>query len=670
MSTAPVVPQPPNLFRTKGIADIGMIDDAFDPLQVDSLVDADVVSFLAALEQEEDLQASLRAAGIELEKRADLSDGVLRQLWEQRNVIAGLETLLSVLLRRRSQIIADAEEIRSNIEALQLHVQEAGTTSDLSDEGRCKIILLDYYLGDEDQAAIDASVAKAVEIHGRCKERGEYPVFVLMSSAPLSPVQVEQFRKSSELIGGMFHHIPKTDLRNRETLERKLMAIAMSLPIAPSMVSLIEAVERALSASRKLLSDKMRDLSLEDYAYIDRLALKEDGQPFGEYILWLFSGELHKLVFESDEVRAKCAEVDKTTFPNLPVKQLVPSKNLAWMFRSAQFQDLPAEIPVHPLGDKDNEHLLISLGDMFLNQQNSLWMILNPECDLAYSPKSKGRHFSKDKSVVLLPGNLQMLTDSPSLEDENRLRTELFVHGNTEYRIIWDPKRVMTKPYGELKTWLEAEGYQRMYRLRLMYALQAQQRFIADFGRVGPPIAPPIFMPATVEILSFDQQSKYRTMVGPSDSLAALVNVKGRRSCLFDLSFLEALLASVDGAKTVLDGKIAQLTTKAEEAKAKALAESKPEPTAELEKLNERLSKFTNHKRLLEAFLGDRQAQLNLISVAHSVDESRDSKWLAGFEGLFDLEFDRELKGQYSSKCLFTISVGVKREASTEADAT
>jgi hypothetical protein len=668
MSTAPVVPQAPNLFRTKGIADIGMIDDAFDPLQVDSLVDADIGSFLAALEQEEQLQTALRAAGIEVEKRADLNDDVLRQLWAQRNVIAGLETLLKVLLRRKSEIIADAEEIRSNIEALQLRVQEAGTTSDLSDEGRCKIILLDYYLGDEGQAAIDASVAKAVEIHNRSKDRGEYPVFVLMSSAPLSPPQVEQFRKSSELIGGIFHHIPKTDLKNKETLERKLMAIAMSLPIAPSMVSLIEAVERALTSSRKLLSDKMRDLSLEDYAYIDRLALKEDGQPFGEYILWLFGGELHKLVFESDEVRAKCSDVDKTTFPNLPVKQLVPSKNLASMFRSAQFQDLPAEIPVHPLGDKENEHLLISLGDIFLNQQNSLWMVLNPECDLAYSPKSKGRHFSKDKSVVLLPGSLQLLTESPSVEDENRLRTELFVHNNTEYRIIWDPKRVMTKPYGELKAWLEVEGYLRMYRLRLMYALQAQQRFIADFGRVGPPIAPPIFMPAIVEVFSFDQQSKYRTMVAPSDSLAALVNVKGRRSCLFDLSFLEALLASADEANTVLDAKIKLLTDKGEEAKANASSGGRPEPTAELEKLNERLGKFTGHKKLLEAFLGDREAQLNLISVAHSVDENSPSKSLAGFEGLFDLEFGRELKGQYSSKSLFTISVGVKRDEPAAID--
>ena len=669
MSTAPVVPESPTLFKTKGIVDIGMIDDAFDPLKVESLVDADVTSFWAELEHADTMQAELRAVGIGLEKKADLNDDVLRQLWAQRTLIAGLEKLLETLLRRKHQIIADAEEIRSNIEALHLNVQEAGTTSDLSNEARCKIILLDYYLGDQDEAAVTASVAKAIEIYQRGKDRGEYPVFVLMSSTPLSPAHIEQFRKRSDLIGGIFHHIPKTELKNKETLERKLMAIAMSLPIAPSMVSLIEAVERALTASRKLLSEKMRDLSLEDYAYIDRLALKEDGQPFGEYILWLFGGELHKLVFESDEVRAKCLEVDKTTFPSLPVKQLVPSKNLASMFRSAQFQDLPSEIPVHPLGDKENEHLLLSLGDIFLDQKDGLWMILNPECDLAYSPKSKGRHFSKDKSIVLLPGSLQLLTDAPSQDDENRLRTELFVHNNIEYRIIWDFKRVMTKAYGELKGWLEEGGYQRTYRLRLMYALQAQQRFTADFGRVGPPIAPPIFMPATVEVLSFDAKSKYRSVSGPSDSLAALVNIKGKRSCLFDLSFLENLLASADGVNTVLDDKIKQLMTVAEELKKKAGAENKPAPATELEKLSDRVEKFNNHKKLFASFLKDREAQLGLISVAHSVDEERESSAITGYEGLFDLEFERQLHGQYSSKSLFTISVKVNRPAAIAAEA-
>ena len=670
MSTASVGPKPTTIFQSKGIQDIGLIDDACDPLQLATIPEVDLNSFWAALEQEGELLSNIRQAGIALQNKADINDDALQQLWQQREVITGLERLLKILLKTRASMIEDVQEIKANIEALHLNVQEAGTASNLADEGRCKIILLDYFLGDGGEKAVDASIAKAAEIYARREQRGEYPVFVLMSSAMLSAAQVEQFRKKSRLIGGIFHHVPKSDLKNQNVLERKLMAIAMSLPIAPSMVSLIEAVERALTSAREVFSDRMRDLSLEDYAYIDRLSLEEDGQPFGDYILWLFSVELQKLVFENEDVRTQRSRVDKTSFPSLPAKQLVPSKNLALMYRTALFQEMPPEIPVHPLGDKENEHLLLSLGDIFVNQKNQLWMVLNPECDLAYSPKSKGRQFSKTKSIVLMPGILQNLTDAPSTEEQARLRTELFVHEGVEYRINWDPKRVIAKPYGDLKGWLEAEGYRRAYRLRLMYALQAQQVFTADFGRVGPPVAPPIFMPATVEVLSFDQKNQYRTVVEPTDALAALVNVKGGRCCLFDLGLLEAVLASADTVSAVLDQRIAQYesaiaaASNADDANEGTPVErGGPTKVKDVGKLEERLKKFQNFKTLLGAFLDDRHAQVELVSVNHPLDGPGMIAPISGPEGLFELGFERDFIGQYQSSSLFVVSVKTKRTA-------
>lgn len=670
MSTAPVMPKKATIFKAKGIHDIGLIDDACDPLRLTSIPAVDLNSFWAALEQEEELLSGLRVAGIPLQTKADINDEALQLLWQQREVITGLKRLLDILLRTRASIIEDVQEIKANIEALYLNVQEAGTGSNLADEGRCKIILLDYFLGEGGEKAVDASIAKATEIYARSEQLGEYPVFVLMSSATLSAAQVEQFRKKSRLIGGIFHHIPKSELKRKDTLERKLMAIAMSLPIAPSMVSLIEAVERALTSARELFSDRMRDLSLEDYAYIDRLSLDEDGQPFGDYILWLFSAELQKLVFENEDVRTQRSRVDKTSFPSLPAKQLLPSKNLALMYRTALFQEMPPEIPVHPLGDKENENPLLSLGDIFVNRTNQLWMVLNPECDLAYSPKSKGRQFSKTKSIVLMPGILQNLTNTPSAEEQGRLRTELFVHEGVEYRINWDPKRVITKPYGNLKSWLEAEEYRRAYRLRLIYALQAQQKFTADFGRVGPPVAPPIFMPATVEVISFDEKNQCRTLVKPTDAFAALVNVKGGRCCLFDLGLLEAVLASADTVSAVLDQRIAQYDSMITSASNAAIPnDGTPVQMGAVTrvkdqgKLEERLKKFQNFKTLLNAFLTDRQAQVDLVSVNHPVDAPGALTPVAGAEGLFELGFERDFTGQYQSSSLFVVSVKTKHTA-------
>ncbi len=289
MASAAISIPSTEVFGSKGIQCIGMIDDAFDPLQV-LAVQGEIGAFWATLEQDENLLKRVLTAGIYIAKVADITDAALQNLWSHRKEIDGLEKPIRALLQRRSAIIEEAEEILANIQALNFTVQSTGTTGTLTDEALCKIILLDYYLGSEDQDAVDASVNKAIEIYGRSEGRDEKPVFVLMSSAQLSETQIEQFRERSSLIGGMFHHIPKSDLKNREMLERKLLAIALSMPIAPAIVLLIEALERSLASAKKTFGQRMRDLSLEDYAYIDRLSLKEDGQPFGDYMLWLFSG--------------------------------------------------------------------------------------------------------------------------------------------------------------------------------------------------------------------------------------------------------------------------------------------------------------------------------------------------------------------------------------------
>ena len=210
MSTASVASKKTTIFQTKGMNDIGLIDDACDPLRLMSIPAIDLNSFWSALEQEEEMLSKLRAAGIPLRNKADINDEALQQLWQQREVITGLEALLKILPRARTPMIADIQEIKTNIEALYLNVQEAGTASNLADEGRCKIILLDYFLGEGGEKAVDASLNKAIEIWARSEQRGEYPGLCVDVLIDLSAVRSSTFCKKSRLIGGIFHHIPKS----------------------------------------------------------------------------------------------------------------------------------------------------------------------------------------------------------------------------------------------------------------------------------------------------------------------------------------------------------------------------------------------------------------------------------------------------------------------------
>jgi hypothetical protein len=664
-----MTPAPAEAFSAKGIQCIGMIDDAFDALAVADLPQGAVAAFWAELEQNEELQKNLVTSNIVISTMGDITDQTLDALWMGRDSIQGLRAHLDKLFASRLSVREDADEIRNNIRSLNLDVHPLGTEGTFNVDEGCKIILLDYYLGaDGGDSAVETAVSRAVQIYNSHPGRDEKPVFVLMSSSQLSLQQVEQFRKRSQLLGGMFHHAAKSVLKNKETLERKLLAIALSMPVAPAIVLLIEALQRSLSGAQDSFVNRMRDLSLEDYAYIDRLSLKEDGQPFGDYLLWLFGAELQRIVFENEDVRTQRDIVDRLSFPNLPARQIEPSKQLASMYRTALFQEVNAELQVHPLGDLEHEYPLLSLGDIFVGPNRELLMVINPECDLAYSPGSDGRPFSKTKSIVLVPGTLEELSKACSEEDEGKVRTELFVHEDAEFRIIWDTKRVLAKPYGDIKAWVEEQNYRRLYRLRLMYALQVQQKFTADFGRIGPPVAPPIFTPVRVEIMSFDKDMKYRNVLGPIDGKAAIVTTRDGLACVFDLDFLEQMIASFADVRIHLTERIATLearitspqqgapktedgVTEAGSSGVTTLIESS------IEKIRGKIARFRSLQDDLGKFEADRSSQMKFIAAAHPMPGVGDLSTLEFPNGLFCLCYEKALKGNYQPLSLFILSI-------------
>lgn len=75
-------------------------------------------------------------------------------------------------------------------------------------------------------------------------------------------------------------------------------------------------------------------------------------------------------------------------------------------------------------------------------------------------------------------------------------------------RITWHPQNVISVPHGQIREWLEKRGYGRETRLRLPFALEVQRAFAADISRIGMPVGPPIYRPATVQIGCKDKDGK------------------------------------------------------------------------------------------------------------------------------------------------------------------
>jgi hypothetical protein len=631
----------------RGIQRIVMIDDAFDPISREQLGPQALDNFFAEVEQNEELAGAVKQLGVTLDKVEDLTDEALQKLFEGRTSAQCLLDHLPLLFEQTFySSLKDADEIRQNLRNLQLEVETYGSDK-APDKTDCKIFLLDYRLGPISQAAesLANAVAKAKGIYAQYTENEEKPVIILMSSEQLQEDQIRRFREDSKLLGGMFQHIPKALLKQRDSLERKLIAVSMSLPVAHVIEALIASVDRSIKSSHELFTASMRSLSLEDYVYIQRLSLKEDGQPFGDYLLWLFSSEFHRRVFESEDVIAKQKDVDALPGLELPPRQIRPSAELAEMYKSALFRTVGGEIETHPQGSADQDYPLLALGDIFIKDKQ-LYMVMNPECDLAFSPSSDGRSFPATKSILLIPGILESIQSPISDSAKGKPHTELFVRSGETYRISWDPKRVLSQTYGGIREWATTNGFRREYRLRLLYALQIQHDFIAEFGRIGKPTAPPIFQPVRLEIYACDDRSKSKLVLGPIDTDAALVSVKGNTRCAVDLGFIEKLLPVFATCKASLATKLTGLEAKIKE------DEALPEPklTGDVkQKFEGKIKRAQAQMSALTAFEQDKFAQVDFVSNPFEICKVGESISLKKPVGVFSLYFEKTVEPNFLS---------------------
>lgn len=315
--------------------------------------------------------------------------------------------------------------------------------------------------------------------------------------------------------------------------------------------------------------ERISALTLSDYAYIQSLSLQADGQPLGDYLMWLFSAYFGHLLF-GRALRRQRDDLDALTFKTLP-SQTVPSPQLAEMYRHALFDVDVGPVTGHPrarpasagamqgngppapdsaaAADRDP---VLSLGDIFVPVHPAppdgegdgagttdrdpvpdgptvaaahseapsppdLMMVINAQCDLAFAPEG-GRTIDRGRSILLLPGTLQPIREPIPDRYRGAPRTELYEAEGRSYRVVWNTKEVKTVPYGEFWSWHDGVGahagasrrHERRARLRLPFALEVQRAFAADLTRVGMPVAPPIYQAVDIRLLratnrQFDQ---------------------------------------------------------------------------------------------------------------------------------------------------------------------
>ncbi|MGA1840967.1 MAG: hypothetical protein ACMUIU_10110 [bacterium] len=591
------------------IKQVAIIDDAFDPPTLDDFLIEDIENFFNDISPDKDAKKQLKAiCGKDINSPEDINNEdlslIVKKLDTAANLKVHFENHLSVKIKEKKLHLDD---IKQNLcSTLKLSVECYGSKVKPK-ELKEQVVFLDYFFGPGQDT--DRAKEKAAEIVKIIKDtRGEdLPIIVLMSSKETNDVEIEEFRKKTELLPGIFYFFPKQDISKIENLILKLLPLSAGWSGSKKIQCFIDSIHKSIEDAKNEFLDCIKGLAIEDYAYIQKLSLQEDGHPLGDYILRLYSSYFGRLLLDDPDVCKHQKILDALKFEILPPSHGFPSQKMKKICNAAQFDKTDKDLRYNrgPNGnsDKDNGLPLLNIGDIFYKDKKSdVYIIMNAQCDLAFTPDYEKRKFDQDKSILILPGKLQNFDDYLGNESEGKPRTDFFITDDGScFRIIWAIKKWLTKPYGEIEKWLSDEGYERVSRLKLPYALQIQQLFASDLTRVGLPVSPPISQPARIQLCTVSKDGKVDSLIDTKKNVMLFIKGNGQRQCVL----LDNLILEIKNKIDTSIGNWEHQKSKAEQKFEKANGDSSKQEKADkkINKCKDAIEKLNNFKNSYDAFL-------------------------------------------------------------------
>ncbi|MDA7979453.1 MAG: hypothetical protein MPJ50_11875, partial [Pirellulales bacterium] len=342
--------EPPERIAAANINTAMVVDDAFDLVNAGEIED-ELQRFWEPLVREQEDSEPLRneidrltqsaqaAERLSTETRlddwTDLTDDVLNYLFDELEGYPAIKRRAEqTIFATKLEKLAPLRRLCSHLESLKVKVTTHSSDVDLSQQSAC-VIFLDYYLGAaDDDSAIEQAKTRIRDIYAHVPEGNEKPFVVLMSSKEIGEVQ-RKFCEEAELLLGLLTFTPKKELEVREVLLFHLATWALHLPQRHAIQSFVESLEGSLKLATQMFRKRIRGLGIEDYANIQWLSLQEEGQPLGDYMLWLYKAMLSHLLHDNSGVLAQQQQLDEMTVDTFLPNHAPPSSDLAELYRFA-----------------------------------------------------------------------------------------------------------------------------------------------------------------------------------------------------------------------------------------------------------------------------------------------------------------------------------------------
>jgi len=451
-----------------------------------------------------------------------LSDDFVATIWSLRKTLR--PELSTPLFEEYEQASKTDQAFLSKLEAAlrAVGIEPIQAGRNIPATGKTvSIIFADLFLGSaQNDSDLEASLIRLKELlTGR---EASPPLVILMSSSPRLSEKKAYFRDKAHLLGAMFRVLSKNDLTNETRFSQVLNRLALHNEDALRLASFLHCWDVGLNEAKSRFLSKIRCLDLADYAQIRQLLLNFEGQPLGSYVLDVFDRMLqHEIELDAATIQA-AKELNKIQADSYPPPYIAGSPDLQQLVYQTIYQNPKRlEVPATESGAP------VSFGDIIVKctsliapvagaspapEDSDVLVVLTPACDLARSDfrqalmiSGKFEQFSP-KAWTYKSTGTKPLTKTPIiiLPDGRRMW------------IRWDIKNLQTLKRDELNEMLSDGGtHQILIRLRETHAIELQQKLLADLGRVGLVAQMPATFAVSVEVYTFNTESKLQPLVLP-----------------------------------------------------------------------------------------------------------------------------------------------------------
>jgi len=527
---------------TKGnIASVCIIDDEYERIGTFSDVDPQSRLDLYTGIQDSDRAAEeLTLLGIEIQSEHDLTDEILGRLSdgaERAPVVAGLMTQHGCAKKQLSGFLEKLE--RTLFESLSLNVVKF-SPGNVGEEARgCQLFFVDYML---DESGVEQSLLVAERLGRRIKELKVQPLVILISDKPnVNEIAWTAFRDKADLIGGTFHFFPKV-LFDREALFLfRLADIADTIDDARRIQQFVRQIDEKSQDVVNRFRQTIKGLTLQDYGFIEKLSLQGEGQPLGDYLVWLFGAYFGQMA--ADATADGKNELDKMHFKRIPDVGVGPSPGFVSLFETVVSEKTPRL--ANPEASSPPE---LHLGDLFITEDlKHVAMVITPECDLVFTEEGLGtRDYDGNRTVLLIPGDCTSHELGQSTQGNV---SDYVLLKDKRFKIAWHGDRVRSLPLKDVAATLETEKYERVARLKPPFVLSVQGDVVRQLSRIGKPVGPlpSLDAEATLWALEAGKPKKKST-----SRVLTYLDRKGIQYTLLPISVVEEILEIVSECEDAL----------------------------------------------------------------------------------------------------------------------